>query len=60
MVAGLMFINTVGAGAFAGLAITANILMSLAIDQCGLFGMQPHELNRWRAAGAAPMVGASR
>ena len=32
VIAGLLFIDKVGAGAFAGLTITANILMSLAID----------------------------
>ena len=32
VIAGLLFVNKVGAGAFAGLTITANILMSLAID----------------------------
>jgi bacterial/archaeal transporter family-2 protein len=33
VIAGLLFVNTVGAGAFAGLTITANILMSLVIDK---------------------------
>ena len=46
----------VGAGAFAGLTITANILMSLAIDRFGMFGMQVHELSAGRIAGAALMV----
>ncbi len=56
VVAGLMFVSTVGAGAFAGLTITANILMSLAIDRFGLFGMPVHELTLGRMAGAALMV----
>jgi bacterial/archaeal transporter family-2 protein len=56
VVAGLLFVGTVGAGAFAGLTITANILMSLAIDKFGLFGMQVHELSMGRIAGAALMV----
>jgi uncharacterized membrane protein YdcZ (DUF606 family) len=34
-----------GAGAFAGLTITANILMSLVIDKFGLFGMETHALS---------------
>src|SRR5882757_9784912 len=33
VIAGLLFVGKVGAGAFAGLTITANILMSLAIDR---------------------------
>jgi transporter family-2 protein len=32
VIAGLLFVSKVGAGAFAGLTITANILMSLVID----------------------------
>jgi transporter family-2 protein len=56
VVAGLLFVDTVGAGAFAGLTITANILMSLAIDRFGLFGMQVHALSTGRIAGAALMV----
>ena len=56
VVAGLLFVGKVGAGAFAGLTITANILMSLAIDRYGLFGMEPHDLSGGRIAGAALMV----
>jgi bacterial/archaeal transporter family-2 protein len=57
VIAGLLFVNKVGAGAFAGLTITANILMSLAIDKFGWFGMEVHPLNGWRMFGAALMVG---
>ena len=57
VICGLIFVNKVGAGAFAGLTITANILMSLAIDQFGMFGMEQHALNVWRVLGAALMVG---
>lgn len=56
VIAGLLFVNKVGAGAFAGLTITANILMSLVIDQFGSFGMHVHPLNGWRLVGAALMV----
>ena len=56
VVAGLMFVDRVGAGAFAGLTITANILMSLAVDHWGLFNMPPHPMNLARAAGAVLMV----
>ena len=57
VVAGLLFVDKVGAGAFAGLTITANILMSLVIDKYGWFGMEVHPLNGWRMLGAAFMVG---
>lgn len=57
VIAGLLFVNKVGAGAFAGLTITANILMSLIIDQYGLFGMEQHSLGFWRIVGGALMVG---
>lgn len=57
VVAGLIFVNQVGAGAFAGLTITANILMSLIIDKYGWFGMEVHPLSGGRMLGAALMVG---
>jgi len=56
VVAGLLFVSKVGAGAFAGLTITANFLMSLAIDKYGWFGMTVHEFGTGRVAGAALMV----
>ena len=57
VVAGLLFVGKVGAGAFAGLTITANIVMSLLIDQYGLFGMPSHALSIGRMTGAALMIG---
>jgi bacterial/archaeal transporter family-2 protein len=56
VIAGLLFVAKVGAGAFAGLTITANILMSLAIDHFGLFGMPVHPLNGWRILGGLLMA----
>ncbi len=56
VVAGLLFVDRVGAGAFAGLTITANILMSLAIDHFGLLRMEIHAMNPGRAAGAVLMM----
>ncbi len=56
VVAGLLFVTKVGAGAFAGLTITANILMSLAVDHFGLFGMEVHAITIWRALGGLLMV----
>jgi transporter family-2 protein len=57
VIAGLLFVSKVGAGAFAGLTITANILMSLAVDHFGLFGMEVHVTNIWRVLGSLLMVG---
>ena len=57
VIAGLLFVDKVGAGTYAGLTITANILMSLAVDNFGLFGMEVHSLNVWRALGGVLMVG---
>ena len=56
VVAGLLFVNKVGAGTYAGLTITANVLMSLVIDKFGWFGMEIHALSGWRLLGAAFMV----
>ena len=56
VIMGLLFVDRIGAGPFAGLTITANILMSLLIDQFGLFGMEQHSLNVWRILGGALMT----
>jgi transporter family-2 protein len=56
VVMGLLFVDRIGAGPFAGLTITANLLMSLAIDHFGWFGIQPHSLNIWRMLGGALMT----
>ncbi len=56
VVAGLMFVDKVGAGAFAGLTITANILMSLAVDHFGWFNLPPHAMSWQRALGGLLMV----
>jgi transporter family-2 protein len=57
VVAGLLFVDKVGAGAFAGLTITANIWMSLFIDQFGMFRMPVHHFNLWRIIGGLLMAG---
>jgi transporter family-2 protein len=56
VVAGLIFVNKIGAGAFAGLTISANLLMSVLIDKFGWFGTEVHELSPGRMAGCALMV----
>jgi len=56
VITGLLFVDKIGAGPFAGLTITANILMSLVVDHFGLFGVQQHSLNIWRILGGALMT----
>lgn len=56
VVAGLLFVNQVGAGIYGGLTITANILMSLVLDKYGWLGLEVHPLSGGRLAGAALMV----
>lgn len=56
VVVGLIFVNKVGAGTFAGLTITANLLMSVLIDKFGWFGVEVHALSPGRLAGCALMV----
>ena len=53
---GLLFVGTVGAGPFNGLLITANLLVSLAIDNFGWLHMPTHRINKPRIGGAALMV----
>ncbi len=50
-------VDKIGAGPFNGLVITANLVMSLAIDHYGLLRMPEHPMNWWRALGAILMVG---
>ena len=57
VIMGLLFVDKIGAGPFAGLTITANILMSLAIDHFGLFGIEQHSLNLPRVLGGLLMTG---
>ena len=56
MVAGLLIVDRVGAGTFAGLTITANLRMSLVIDHVALFGVEQHPLGVGRSIGAGLMV----
>ena len=55
--AGLTLVDKIGAGPFNGLVISANIIMSLAIDHYGLLRMPEHPMNWGRALGALLMVG---
>ncbi|MCJ2033941.1 DMT family transporter [Methylobacterium sp. J-068] len=53
---GLLFVDTVGAGAFNGLLITANLLTSIALDHFGWLGMRQVKAGPQRLGGAALMA----
>lgn len=54
--AGLLFVDKVGAGAFNGMLITANLLTSIALDHFGWLGMKQVRAGSARLVGAAVMV----
>ena len=56
VVAGLLFVDKIGAGPYAALTIGANLIASIALDQFGLLGLPLHEVSLWRAIGAALML----
>ena len=53
---GLLFVHEVGAGAFNGLLITANLLTSIALDHFGLLGMKQVKIGPERLGGAGLMA----
>ncbi|AWN36857.1 DMT family transporter [Methylobacterium radiodurans] len=53
---GLLFVDTVGAGAFNGLLITANLCTSIAMDHFGWLGMPVCRAGSRRLAGAGLMA----
>jgi transporter family-2 protein len=54
--AGLLLVDKVGAGAFNGLLITANLLASLALDHFGWLGMRKETFGARRGAGCMLMI----
>ena len=54
---GLVFVDTVGAGAFNGLLITANLFTSIALDHFGWLGMKRCRAGIGRLTGAVLMGG---
>lgn len=56
VVAGLLFIGTVGAGTYAALTVTANLITSILIDHFGWLGVPPHPITLARAIGAVVLV----
>ncbi|MBV8591024.1 MAG: DMT family transporter, partial [Acetobacteraceae bacterium] len=57
VVAGLFFVDRVGAGAYAGLTISANLIMSILIDRFGLLNMPAQTVSPVRILGAILMIG---
>jgi bacterial/archaeal transporter family-2 protein len=53
---GLLLVDKVGAGAFNGLLITANLLTSIALDHLGWLGMKQVRAGPARLGGAAVMI----
>ncbi|QLL07672.1 DMT family transporter [Mycobacterium vicinigordonae] len=56
VVAGLLFIGTVGAGTYAALTVSANLLTSVLIDHFGWLGVAPHQITPVRVIGAVLLV----
>jgi len=56
VVAGLLFIGTIGAGTYAALTVSANLLTSILIDHFGWFGITAHSITPHRAIGAVVLV----
>ena len=57
VIAGLLFVDKIGAGPFNGLIICSNLIASLLIDHFGVAGAPQHSLNLGRIAGAVLMIG---
>lgn len=56
VVAGLLFIGTVGAATYAALTVTANLLTSVVIDHFGWLGVPPHPITPARGIGTVLLV----
>lgn len=56
VVCGLLFIGTIGAGAYAALTVSANLVTSLVIDHFGWLGVPPHPITPSRIIGALVLV----
>ena len=56
VVAGLLFVDKVGAGPFAALTVSANLVMSVIIDQFGLLGVAQHSASPLRAVGVLVLI----
>ena len=56
VITGLLFVDRVGAGPLAAMTVSANLIMSVAIDHFGLLNMPVHALSLLRAAGVGLLI----
>lgn len=56
VVAGLLFVDKVGAGPFAAMTVSANLIASVAIDHFGWLNVSEHAISPLRALGVAVLV----
>lgn len=56
VVAGLLFVDKVGAGPFAAMTVSANLVASVAIDHFGWLNVPEHALSPLRALGVVVLV----
>ncbi len=56
VVAGLLFVDKIGAGPYAALTIGANLLTSIVLDQFGIMGLPLHTIGLLRGIGAVLMI----
>ncbi|QUR69978.1 EamA-like transporter family protein [Mycobacterium spongiae] len=56
VVAGLLFVDKVGAGVFAAFLVSANVIMSVVIDHFGWLHVPEHPITPVRAVGAVALV----
>jgi transporter family-2 protein len=57
VITGLLFVDRVGAGPFAAMTVSANLIMSVVIDQFGLVNMPVHTVSLLRVLGVALLIG---
>ncbi len=55
-VAGLMFVQKLGSGIFTSLSVTASLVVSVLLDQFGVFGLKQHPLSVGRVVGCGLLV----
>jgi transporter family-2 protein len=57
VVTGLLFVDRVGAGPFAAMTVSANLIASVAIDHFGWLNVPEHALSPLRAVGVVVLIG---
>lgn len=56
VVTGLLFVDRVGAGPFAAMTVSANLVMSVAIDHFGWLNVPDHAITPLRALGVGVLI----